>query len=285
MIHVHGTEEGYGLAALDVGVPTIVSIQGIVQLCACVSPSIFFRLQAPIERHIIRKSKYFGTRTEWANSFIRGLNSTARIYDLPEAVDEVFFKERVQQSTQNVLIVGSVVQRKGLEEALEAMSLIVAKYPSAKLLVVGDGPPDYLNALKERALSAGTAHHVEWLGPKTVEEIVALHGLSALLIHPSHIDNSPNSVAEAMVSGLPVVASDVGGIPSMIEHSVTGILVEPRNPRQLAEAVISLLHNEPERGRLANRAKEVAFERHLPSKVAKKTLSVYADIISKETRS
>ena len=76
--------------------------------------------------------------------------------------------------------------------------------------------------------------------------------MSAVLIHPSHIDNSPNSVAEAMASGLPVIASNVGGIPSMIENGVTGLLVEPRNHRQLAEAVISLLHNEAERKRLAS---------------------------------
>ena len=94
--------------------------------------------------------------------------------------------------------------------------------------------------------------------------------MSALLIHPSHIDNSPNSVGEAMASGLPFVASNVGGISSMIEHAVNGILVEPRNHRQLAEAVISLLHNEAERGRLAKKAKEVAREQHLPSRVAEK---------------
>ena len=68
----------------------------------------------------------------------------------------------------------------------------------------------------------------------------------------------------------------------MIEHGVTGILIEPRNHRQLAEAVISLLHNEAERLRLAKRAREVALDRHLPSKVATKTLSVYEDIILKE---
>ena len=88
-----------------------------------------------------------------------------------------------------------------------------------------------------------------------------------------------------MVSGLPVIASNVGGIPSMIENGATGLLVEPRNHRQLAEAVIALLHNEAERKRLASMAKEVAFERHLPSKVAEKTLSVYDDIVAKEMRS
>ena len=88
LIHVHGTEDEYGLAALDVAVPSIVSIQGIVQLCGHVSPSVFFRLQTPIERGIIRKAKYFGSRTDWANKFIRSLNNTAKIYDLPEAVSE-----------------------------------------------------------------------------------------------------------------------------------------------------------------------------------------------------
>jgi glycosyltransferase involved in cell wall biosynthesis len=256
LIHVHGTEDGYGLAALDVAAPSITSIQGIVQLCGRASPSVFFRLQTPIERYIIRKAKYLGSRTEWANKFIRTLNSTAKIYDLPEAVNEVFFKQRVQESTHNILIVGSVLQRKGLEEALDAMSLIAAKCPSAKLLVVGDGPPRYLEVLKERVRSVGTGNYVEWLGSKTPEEIAALHGSSALLIHPSHIDNSPNSVAEAMASGLAVIASDVGGIPSMIEHGVTGVLVEPRNYHQLAEAVISLLQNKAERARLAKKAME-----------------------------
>ena len=71
----------------------------------------------------------------------------------------------------------------------------------------------------------------------------------------------------------------------MIEHTVSGILVEPRNHRQLAEAVISLLHNEAERGRLAKKVKEVVREQHLPSRVAEKTVSVYEDIISRETQS
>jgi glycosyltransferase involved in cell wall biosynthesis len=288
VIHVYGTEYGYGLAALDIKIPTVVSIQGIVHLCAHVSPSIFFRLQAPIEVDIIRNSKYFGVRTEWATTLIRGLNRTATIYDLPEAVHQVFFDERVQKSTQNItqniLIVGTIVQRKGIEDALDAMSLILAKYPSAKLLVVGDGKPDYLEALKRRTVSAGIASNIDWLGFRTAEEIRALHAMSAVLIHPSHIDNSPNSVAEAMASGLPVVASNVGGIPSMIEHGVTGLLVELRNHHRLAEAVIALLHNEAERKRLASRAKEVAFERHLPSKVAEKTLTVYHDIITHEKR-
>jgi glycosyltransferase involved in cell wall biosynthesis len=283
LIHVHGTENGYGLAALETNVPTIVSIQGIVNALARVSPSIFYRLQAPLELHVIRTAKYFGSRTAWANSFIRNLNNTATIYDLPEAVNHIFFKRAAESSNPNILMVGSVEQRKGIEEALRAMSIVVAACSSAKLLVVGEGEADYLEELKQRTKSAGIEANVDWLGFKTAKEVAALHAVSAILIHPTYLDNSPNSVAEAMAAGLPVIASNVGGIPSMIENGATGLLVEPRNHRQLAEALTALLHDEAERKRLASRAKQVALERHFPQEVAKKTLNVYKDIIARES--
>ena len=281
MIHVHGTEYGYGLAALETKIPTIVSIQGIVKLLAQVAPCFFYNRQAPFESHIIRTAKYFGTRTEWADSFIRSLNKTAVIYDMPEAVNPLFFDTATNLANQNILMVGAVEQRKGIEDALHAMSLVVAACPGAKLLVVGVGTPAYLEHLKLLTKSARIDGNVEWLGSKTAEEIATLHESSAILIHPTHIDNSPNSVAEAMASGLPVIASDVGGLPSMIENGVTGLLTEPRNSSQLAEAIISLLQNGAKRAQLANRAKEVALERHFPSTVAQKTINVYQDMIAR----
>ena len=283
LIHVHGTENGYGLAALDTNVPTIVSIQGIVNVLARVSPSTFYRLQAPLELIVLRTAKYFGSRTAWANSFIRNLNNTATIYDLPEAVNHVFFKRAAEPSNSNILMVGSVEQRKGIEEALSAMSIVVAACPSAKLLVVGGGEPDYLEELKQRTKSAGIESNVEWLGFKPAKEVAALHAVSAILIHPTYLDNSPNSVAEAMASGLAVIASNVGGIPSMIENGATGLLVDPRNPTQLAEAAITLLHDDAKRKRLASQARQVAFARHFPSEVAEKTLNVYRDILARES--
>jgi len=284
VIHVHGTEHGYGLAALEANVPTIISIQGIVNLLARVSPSISLRLQAPIELNVIRNAKYFGTRTAWATSFVRNLNNAATIYELPEAVDPLFFKRAADQSTPTILIVGDVVQRKGIEEALRAMSIVVAVCPAAKLLVVGEGKAAYVEKLKRRTQSAGIQANVEWLGFKNAEQVAALHAASTILIHPTHLDNSPNSVAEAMASGLPVIASDVGGIPSVIKNGDTGLLTEPRNHRQLADAIMSLLQNKAERQRLASRAQKVALERHVPSEVAEKTMNVYKDIIAREKK-
>jgi glycosyltransferase involved in cell wall biosynthesis len=284
VIHVHGTEYGYGLAALEIDAPTIISIQGIVSAIAEVSPSLSFRLQARIERTVIRNARYFGTRTAWANAFVLELNSAATIYELPEAINRSFFEAAVGQSNPNILMVGTVVQRKGIEEALHAMKIVVTACPSAKLRIIGGADPKYLRKLKAFTRSAGIESNVEWLGSRSTDDVMRLHADSAILIHPSHVDNSPNSVAEAMVSGLPVVATAVGGILSMIEHGATGLLVEPRNNSQLAAAVISLLENENERVRLARQARVVALERHFPPRVAERTVDAYRDILAKKER-
>jgi glycosyltransferase involved in cell wall biosynthesis len=285
LIHVHGTEFGYGLAALDTKIPTIVSMQGIITLCAAASPSTAYRLQGRFERRIIRNVKYVGSRTEWANKFVRSVNSTATIYDFPEAVGEVFFRVSRGSSAQDILMVGTVARRKGVEEAMQAMRIVISRCPSARLLLVGEAQAGYVSELRAQMKSLGIEANVEWVGFRNSQEIAALHASAVGLIQPSHIDNSPNSVAEAMVSGVPVIASKAGGIPSIIEDGVTGILVEPRNSVQLAGAIIRLLSNDRERSRLADRAKAVARERHFPATVAKRAVQIYRDILSKKARS
>jgi glycosyltransferase involved in cell wall biosynthesis len=282
LIHVHGTEYCYGLAALDAHFPAIVSIQGIVGELARTSRSLSLQLQSRLEDKVLRKARYFGTRTAWANRVIRARNSAATIYEFPEAINPSFFKPVSERSGQDILMVGEIVRRKGVEDALHAMCLVTAALPSARLVLVGDGPAAYVQQLKAFSRSTGIASNVEWLGFKQTREVAELHRTATILIHPSHIDNSPNSVAEAMASGLPVIASDVGGIPSMIEDGVTGVLVPPDDPQELAAKIISLLRDGAERNRLATRARSIALERHCPSKVAARAMQVYRDILSKK---
>jgi glycosyltransferase involved in cell wall biosynthesis len=281
IIHVHGTENGYALAVFDTDKPIIVSLQGLVSAIAPSSGSVFLHLQAQIERSVIRAARYVGTRTAWANDLVRGLNAAAILYHLPEAINPVFFSVSPRPKAANILMVGTIVQRKGIEDALAAMPLVIERCEGARLIVVGDGRADYVAQLQRTASAAGIGDHIEWLGRKTPEEIAELHAASTVLIHPSHVDNSPNSIAEAMASGLPVVASDAGGIPSMIEHGATGLLIPSRQHRQLAEAIIRLLNNPGQRHELARRARCVARERHFPGCVASTTLDAYRDVIER----
>ena len=283
IIHVHGTESGYGLAASTTSIPTIISIQGIICRCAAISPCVFYRLQSPIERYLIRNTRYFGSRTDWANEFIRSHNKSAVIYDLPEAVYPSYFLNKISPKPNGrILMVGSLLPRKGIEEAIRAMKIVLSAAPEARLLVVGDGDPEYIRTLAAQAGALGVEERIEWCGRKTADEIVGLHAISCALIHPSYIDNSPNSVVEGMASGLPVIASDVGGISSLIKNDVTGLLVQVGNHEQLAGAILSLLRSEQLRLRIATNARQLAITRNLPNIAMSATHKAYDDMLVRE---
>jgi glycosyltransferase involved in cell wall biosynthesis len=83
-----------------------------------------------------------------------------------------------------------------------------------------------------------------------------------------------------MVSGMPVIATNVGGIPSMVTDGETGLLVPPRNSQALAEKIVWLLTHPEERRRLGENARRVARDRHAPEKVATETLKAYREILN-----
>jgi glycosyltransferase involved in cell wall biosynthesis len=108
-----------------------------------------------------------------------------------------------------------------------------------------------------------------------------LEGTSVFVL-PSLIENSPNSVAEAMCAGLPVVATNVGGIPSMVDDGVTGILVPPRDVGALSSAVIRLLEDRPLRQKIGAAAKERGRRLHAPGVVAQQSVETYREILELE---
>lgn len=285
IIHAHGTEYGYGLSAVESVPPSIISMQGIVNRIRDIENSHFLRMQARIETQVIKHGSNFGTRTQWASDYVKALNPKAMIYYLPEAVNPLFFKSHGGAGTNRILYVGSIHRRKGIEVLLEALVHVAKRISDVSLTVVGSGEVGYMNELKKRSRQLKIENRVIWVGSKMPEEIAALHDDSALLVHPTLIDNSPNAVAEAMASGLPVVASNVGGIPSMIQHGETGILVEVGHPANLAAAILDLLANSQLRAWLSKNARELAIYKYSPSVVADQAVRVYLDILERQKRS
>lgn len=130
-----------------------------------------------------------------------------------------------------------LVPQKGISYLLQAMVQIVSQYPAVQLLIIGDGVlrPD----LEKQARILGLSPNVVFAGNrKDIPEILSVLDIFVL---PSLWEGLPNAVMEAMATGLPVVATAVGGTPELIIDNETGYLVPPKNPTALAKAIISLL--------------------------------------------
>jgi glycosyltransferase involved in cell wall biosynthesis len=128
---------------------------------------------------------------------------------------------------------------KGVEYFLDAASIVAAKLPETRFLVVGDGA--IRHELQDRAARLGLADKVVFTGFRTdVPRLLSEVNLSVL---PSLSEGLSNTLLESMAAGVPVVATTVGGNPEIIENGVSGLLVPPRDSAMLADAMLTVLGN------------------------------------------
>lgn len=134
-------------------------------------------------------------------------------------------------------VVGRLELEKGHPTLLEAWPLVLAAAPGAYLLIVGEG--SRLDALRAIARARGIERHVIFTGRR--DDIPAVTAAFDVAVLPSYREAQGLTILEAMALSRPVVASDVGGIPEMIEDGVTGLLVPAHDPAALAAAIVRLL--------------------------------------------
>lgn len=154
-------------------------------------------------------------------------------------------------------MVGRLVPEKGVDVFLRAASLVTSAVPAARFVVVGDGP--LRSALEERAASLGLGAVVTFTGFRA-DAPVLMAGLDVLVV-PSRSDGSPLVVCEAMAAGIPVVASRVGGLPDLVAHGDSGLLVEPDDPEGLARTLVRLLRDPAAAQALGRRGRQLAGAR------------------------
>lgn len=123
--------------------------------------------------------------------------------------------------------------------AIRAFALVRARHPTARLTVTGSGPERA--ALERQAQALGVAQAVTFTGRIEHSEMPALYKTANIVLNPSLVDNAPISILEALASGVPVVSTDVGGVPFLVRHEVTALLVSPGNHAAMARACLRLL--------------------------------------------
>jgi glycosyltransferase involved in cell wall biosynthesis len=145
---------------------------------------------------------------------------------------------KIPTDTELILFTGRFVPLKGIRDLLEAVSLLASGRPRIHLACIGEGPLD--REVRQRASQPDLRDHVTFTGPVDAHRIARWLAASDVFCLPSHSEGCPNVVIEALSCGRPVVASNVGGIPELMDPRC-GILVTPKDPEQLAQGLAKAL--------------------------------------------
>ncbi len=245
------------------------------------------------EKEAIRNCPNITGRTDFDKNIVEGLNVSARYFAMNETLRTPFYEGRwdITSCEKHVLFVSQAdYSLKGFHIVLEAMSAIKNKFPDVRVRVAGANICA-TNSLKDRIKigsygkylnnlikSYGLEGKVEFLGRLDVEAMKREYLRCHTYVCASSIENSPNSMGEAMLLGVPVVASRVGGIPSLIAEEEEGLLFEACNADGLAEDIIRIWKDDNLAMKLSAKARERAVLTHDADANFRRLIEIYEEI-------
>ncbi|MEM3365455.1 MAG: glycosyltransferase family 4 protein [Candidatus Methanomethyliaceae archaeon] len=213
-------------------------------------------------------------------------NKVAIIYN---AVDESIFAPRskafcrsklaLPQNSKIILSVGNLIPRKGFKYLIEALPKILTKIPNSILIIVGDGPQR--EELKKLAKVYKVEDKIMFTGGIATEELCLYYCAADVFALSSLHEGHAVVLLEAMSSGLPIVATRVGGNLETIINDKNGYLVEPKNVNQLANSIIEILSSEKRIHEYGNASLRIYKEKFSEEKQIWKIVEVYSKVIQK----
>lgn len=306
IIHVFGSENIFGLIANHTKIPVVLHIQGVLNPClnAFLPPfyswrdyvfrgktikSIYrnmyekkvWQRNAVIERRILKSVRYYMGRTGWDKRVIGVENQDAHYFHCDEILRDAFYclTDSAREIPNKAIFVTTISDQlyKGLDAVLKTAKLLKSIGLEFEWHVYGWSSP---RAAESLAKCKSHDVNIRFMGVATAEELGVALLRSTAYVHLSYIDNSPNSVCEAQILGVPVIASNVGGIPSLIKDGKTGYLVPANDPWQTAYLMRLLACDKQKNTELGINAKTIALIRHDKSTIKGSVLEVYRYILS-----
>lgn len=310
LVHVWGTEAFYGLIAEHCGLPVLIELQGLRNPCVeayCSGLSRLdllrygsrkrllngrsllhtyyrYRRSAARERRILARARYVSGRTDWDRMVAAVLAPGARYFHSDRVLRPPFYPAewRPRSPAGGLRLVSTLRGNayRGIETVARCAALLGERLGGLRWTLVGVRRGEEVHRLVERKLGLRFERlGIELAGRQPADEVVRQLLAADAFVLPSRIENSPNSLCEAMLIGMPVVATRVGGIPSLVADGEEGLLVPPGDPWALAGAALRLVA-EPDLGeRLGAAARRRALRRHDPEAVAATVVGIYRQVV------
>lgn len=257
-----------------------------------------FRIRAKMEAQALRHTAHITGRTSFDRRVTGEINPDAVYHPLHETMRSEFYTGRWDPASCepcSIFLSQGDYPLKGFHYMLEAMPLILEKFPETHLYVagnsiIGNTPTDkkkyptpvwissYGMYLKSLIRKYHLQNHVTMLGKLSAEQMKEQYLKSTVFVCPSIVENSPNSLCEAMLLGVPVVAAKVGGIGDLVSDGVEGILFPGGKVDELAEGVETVFYDPELAGLLGENARRHARIRHNPDTNFRRLLEIYRSI-------
>ena len=313
LIHIFGAEWCYGMLASHVTVPVVIHIQGLWSqirnsLLLPGQSTLFDRFKPELwnhplgffaryqyynlsmERHrreeeILRRNKYFMCRTRWDQSVVRFYNKNARIFHVDEALRQEFIgcKDRWQPHAEEKKLVlvttGACYSIKGPDVVLKTAKLIRenTSYQVEWKWIGGTDEEirEFEKLTKVKAQEVG----LKMMGFLNATDMIRELLSSDIYVHTSYSDNSPNAVCEAQYLGMPVIATDTGGVISLFSEQYDKDMMVPMNdPFYLASKIIELREDDAKAKCLAEDNWTIAHQRHDAERISEQLKDTYLQL-------
>ena len=251
-----------------------------------------FSLRGKLETASIEKLRHVIGRTDWDHNCVRSINPELTYHFCNETLREAFYEGHWNYEScakHSVFASSCAYPIKGFHYLLEAFSQVVKAYPDATLSVTGGSflSGDIKGKLRQGSYekylaSLAKKYHLEekivFLGHLSADQMKQAYLDANVFVLPSALENSPNSLGEAMLLGVPCIAADVGGVRNLMHQGSDGIIYEPGDVQALAEGIAQLFAMKEKAAVVGEAARTHALRTHDPQKNLEDLIGIYNEL-------
>ncbi len=245
-----------------------------------------FPILKVIQKFYLKRSPTIITVSNWIKKMLEHDYGIKDLNMIHNGIDHELFSpkkktnkiEGLDANKPTVLFSGRFIALKGINVFAKAMKLVISETKDVHFAFAGpEASQKWVRMFRTEGIPSDCYSFLGYI-PHT--EMPEIYSNSSIFVLPSLTESFPFSILEAMSSGTAVIASNVGGVPEMIDNEVDGMLVQPGNPQILAEKILFLLENESEIKKISKRARERILKEFTSQIMSDKTEKIYEQILT-----
>ena len=310
IIHVFGNEWPFGLLAQYTDIPLVIHIQGsIIPYNNALYPPKYngytfvraagwnlrkdwHRLNGyykdksrlTMEERTWKCVRHYMGRTSWDKALVNTLTKGSTYHHVEEALRPTFLENKKLWSCPKggklrLLSTGCGSFWKGIDVMLKTAHVLKEAGVDFEWNVAGNLSGELKEIVEKKEGLRYADNNINILGFCTPEQLIDMMCNSTMYVHTAYIENSPNSICEAQLIGMPIVSTMVGGISTLVRNGEEGDLLPANDPWQIANSIIELSKDKVRMMRYSKKSREHALERHNPESIMNQLLKCYKDLI------